>query len=928
MTMLDEALALAARGWPVFPCNPRAEKPWAKRPLIDADKDAEGKSIEGTGWIKKASCDPDVIRVWWRRWPNALIGMSPGRAGGYVVDLDPKGESVAEVEQRLVEAIGQALPAGPRTITQSGGRHVWFARPAGEHFGNHPTGLKNIDIRCDAGYVIMPPSVMVNGNAYRWEGDAFTGAAPEVPTALLELIASRRHKASSAAAPRRAVGPGSGPAAALSSGRPGEDAKRRYARAALDRIVGDLASEPAGGRGKALYSAAAQIGRFVAAGAISEREALAALEDAADANGLVRDDGPQRVAREIARGLDAGRADASDVIAKLDDIAREHVDRQQRRIAPPPPDDLPPLDAYDYPATPQPPSPETEVSTTDGEDEGCEAPSELGGGVGGDVEALLQAVRECAGLDHSDTDNGRRLRHHFGADMRVFQTRGERNAAYVVWVGTHWDRDGGIDRAHALSQRIGGLIALEADHLAATPYEARAIAEGETAAVALDALDKRRTDWSDDDKATAKRLTLQVAAGDAAAAAIKARQVARRKFGVSSKNLARLNAMRDCAAPFLLVPPEGWNHDPLVVATRTHTLRFSREIDPECPDPEVTRRRGRVVAVEGHRREDMITALVDLPYDPAAACPRWRGFLDRFLPTPVVRRFVQVMCGLGLLGETVQMLVFHYGEGANGKSVFLQTVANVLGHLASTLSPDAITGANQRQGNQASPELARLYGKRFVRISELPEGVPLQEELIKRLTGGEDIPVRDLFKGTFDFHPVFIGQMSGNGYPRVDGTNNGIWRRLKVVKWPVTLGEDEQRPFDEVVASFRPEYPGILNWLIEGALIYLDEGVETPAEVRMATQEYRDEMDPLEGFCAACVRAEADGTITAREFFEAYVAWAEANGITPIKETRFGKLMPKRWPRGDERIRLYHGCRLVDVPPRQPRNPDGERRGW
>ncbi|MFD2030934.1 bifunctional DNA primase/polymerase [Ancylobacter dichloromethanicus] len=331
--MLAAALAYAARGWRVFPCDPRAEKPWSKRPLVAADKGEDGKAIEGTGWPKKATTDPATIREWWRRWPNALIGMAPGWAGAFVVDLDPKGESVESVEARLAEALGHPLPSGPRTVTQSGGRHVWFARPEGAHFGNDTTGLKNIDIRCDAGYVILPPSQLANGNTYSWEAAPYEGEAPALPAGLLDLIATRRQRASAGdAAPPLVVGP----APALTSHTPGEEAKRRYARVALDRIVADAAGAPQGHRGTELFAAACQLGRFITAGAISEREALAALQDAADANGLTREDGAARVQREIRRGLDAGRIDASDVVARLDAIAREAGERRRRDFRPEP----------------------------------------------------------------------------------------------------------------------------------------------------------------------------------------------------------------------------------------------------------------------------------------------------------------------------------------------------------------------------------------------------------------------------------------------------------------------------------------------------------------------------------------------------------------------------------------------------------------
>lgn len=929
MTMLDHALYYAALGWRVFPCDPHPEKPRSKRPLVVTDKDDAGKPIEGSGWPAKATTNEAQIRAWWKKWPNALIGMAPGWAGGYVADLDPKGESVEAVEARLAEAIGGPLPAGPRTITQSGGRHVWFRRPDGLHWPNDPPGLKNIDIRCDAGYVILPPSVMGNGNFYAWEGVPFDPAtAPEVPPALLELIANRklqRHDGDGPAPARE-----SGPARALASDRPGEEAKRRYARSALDRIAADLARAAEGQRGHDLYAAACQLGRFIAAGAISEREALAALEDGADANGLMRDDGRKRVAREIARGLDMGRADAADVIARLEEIAREAEGRRRPLGGARPPE--PPLPDG---AIPQPsrrvaePAPADEGSSadegdadTDGEADGEEDGPSDGKPPGTDMEV----VAACAKLDHSDTDNAKRFISHFGRELVVLETEGIINTDYFTWAGTHWDMAGGNDAAVRKAKQVGGLIGLEADFLAATPAELRAMEDGDQAADDLSRMEKSRSDWSDTDKARARALERVIDEGHEARMALDKRKVARRKFGVSSKNKARIVALKDLAACDLTRKPEGFNADPKSLACATHTLHFRKRPDPECPDPEVTRLVPYVDAKKGHRREDYITKLIPVAYDREAKAPRFEAFMKRFLPVEAVRKCVQVGAGLGLLGLPVQKVFFHYGNGANGKSVFLETLVRVLGAHAASLPTEAITGTGDKQGGQASPELARLYGVRFVRILELPANAPLKEDIVKKLTGGEAIPVRNLFKGFFEFHPVFIAHMSGNGYPRIDGTDNGIWRRIAVIHWPVTLEESEQGDFEEVVGDLVAEAPGILNWLLEGALTYLREGLQIPSEVRVATQEYRDEMDVVGSFMQACVITIPGAIVTAREMYQAYVSWALSNGKKPVSETRFGRDMKRKIPRDDRgALHVYRDCALHNVPTRPaPRSPDDE----
>jgi putative DNA primase/helicase len=316
----------------------------------------------------------------------------------------------------------------------------------------------------------------------------------------------------------------------------------------------------------------------------------------------------------------------------------------------------------------------------------------------------------------------------------------------------------------------------------------------------------------------------------------------------------------------------------------------------------------------------MITHLLPVHYDPAAQAPRFEAFMERFQPDASTRRAVQISVGAGLLGVVVQKFFFHYGAGANGKSIFLELMARVLGQMAIILPTESIVGQQSGTGANASPDIARLYGKRFVRITELAEGEDLKEALVKKLTGGERIAARALFKGFFEFLPICKPHGSGNGYPRITGTDNGIWRRMTVFHWPVTLHEDEQREFEVVLSEFAPEYPGILNWLIRGAELFLIEGFKAPKAVKEETAKYREEMDPISGFVATCLTRDdainlATGKhaarVQARDMYHGYCRWAAGNGRKGIHETRFGKLMDKHFYKDPkERVRHYYGVRM------------------
>ena len=522
-------------------------------------------------------------------------------------------------------------------------------------------------------------------------------------------------------------------------------------------------------------------------------------------------------------------------------------------------------------------------------------------------------VKACAKLDHSDTDNAERLQRHFGEDMLVLAQSKARKATYAVWDGTHWDIDTGDPRSLAVAQQLGGRIAMETEFLEYSPDEFDAVK------AASEALKK------EEHERTPVEKKLATAAMNAKENLGK-RKKRRMDHAVTSKNKARLEAMLTCLAPHVMRGPDDFNADPLKVALLDHTLVFSRTIErvrnPAYDDPDdsrddlpefIERKVAKVEASKGHRRTDLMTQIVPVSYDKKATCPKWTAFLERMLPNDDVRRMVQVASGLGLVGLTVQKLFFHYGFGANGKSVYMETLCRLFGDIAVTLPSESFIGEGN-SGGAASPDMARLYGRRFLRVKELPEGEDLRENLVKDLTGGEDFTVRDLFQGYFDFKPIFTGHMSGNGYPRITGTDNGIWRRMVVVHWPVTLKQEEQREFEEVVSEFRPEYSGILNWLIEGVKIFLNEGLVIPDSVKEKTQEYRDEMDPTSAFCANCVVPDEHGQVTARDFYQAYVDYTVDQGGKPISLTRFGLIMKKKYIREDGRVKIYMGLRLTDIP--------------
>ena len=541
-----------------------------------------------------------------------------------------------------------------------------------------------------------------------------------------------------------------------------------------------------------------------------------------------------------------------------------------------------------------------------------------------------EIVKLCAREPQNDTGNGQRLLRYFGGDLLHV-----REVGWHAWSGRHWQREGGDETAVLRAQQTAPRIALEADYLAAAPSEEQAIDDGEQAEAdlrrLLARLPRAQKDWTDDNLAEVDRLERAIAAGKDAKAELQKRRLARRRFAVSSGNGSRIASMIAQALPHRTVSPAALDADPLAFNCENATLRFEcYEVpDLECPDPDAERKKEFwIVRACEQRREDLITKLAPVTYEPHAQCPRFAEFLKMVQPKQALRDFLQCYHGYALLGLTgEQCLVLNLGIGANGKSTFIEIIARVMGDYALTMAFESLAGEGVRSGNQSTPDIARLPGARLVRASEPERGVYFKESLIKSLTGGEPMLARHNFKDFFEFVPVFKLALSANQKPEIGGVDLGIWRRIRLVPWDVTI--QNMRPFDEVMAEFWEERSGILNWLIEGALRYLNEGLIVPPEVSEATGDYREEMDPVGGFVRDCVtRAPADRAATgsgqhvpARTMYDAFAAWCEANAVRPWREKSFATAMSQKGfvKERDAQGRRYVGVALHDVPDRKSR---------
>lgn len=240
-------------------------------------------------------------------------------------------------------------------------------------------------------------------------------------------------------------------------------------------------------------------------------------------------------------------------------------------------------------------------------------------------------------------------------------------------------------------------------------------------------------------------------------------------------------------------------------------------------------------------------------FDPQAACPKWREFVDTICcGDRDLARYLQKLVGLTVSGRTGwDFLALCIGGGSNGKSTFFETIKRVLGDYAHTLSVEMLLQQKHGRDSVGEYEKCNLLGARLAVASEMPPGRKLNESLVKDLTGCDIVTARQPYGRPFAFEPTHKIFLFGNTTPRIDGTDNGIWRRVKLLpfhhRFPAP-GEPGNRTQEAVRKELMEERHGILLWLVEGYRMATLEGVEPPLCVVEATTEYRDDSDPLQAF--------------------------------------------------------------------------------
>ena len=308
-----------------------------------------------------------------------------------------------------------------------------------------------------------------------------------------------------------------------------------------------------------------------------------------------------------------------------------------------------------------------------------------------------------------------------------------------------------------------------------------------------------------------------------------------------------------------------------------------------------------------HDSSFMMSKICNCEYDSTGSKKpeRWLKFLGEVCNgDKELVHYLQKCVGYSLTGSVKEQCAFFlYGLGNNGKSTFLETIADMLGDYASNAQPDTIM-MRKFGDNGSGSDIARLRSARLVTTEEPTEGVRLNEGLIKQLTGGGKVTCRFLYGDEFEYAPEFKIWIATNHKPIIQGTDVGIWRRIRLIPFEVNI--PAEKVDKQLKYKFREEMPQILRWAVEGCMMYHKEGLEPPKCVQDSTAEYKAEMDLIATFMEACVVIDYTSveTIPANELYSVYAEWAKTNNEYVMTSRKFFGEFGKRAP---EKRRISSG---------------------
>ncbi|MGA2614951.1 MAG: phage/plasmid primase, P4 family [Spirochaetia bacterium] len=313
-----------------------------------------------------------------------------------------------------------------------------------------------------------------------------------------------------------------------------------------------------------------------------------------------------------------------------------------------------------------------------------------------------------------------------------------------------------------------------------------------------------------------------------------------------------------------------------------------------------------------HRSEDLMTKVAPVDFDANAKGPRWSEHLGYFLPDMDIRRQVQRTLGLSLVGVTMEeALDIWYGKGGNGKTTTSRVIMTTLGDYAKRAAPNLLVASKY---DRHPTEIADLAGVRLVVSIEIEKAKKLAEALVKELTGGDTKKARFMRCDFFEFSQTFSIILLVNHEPVITGTDDGIWRRIRLIPWNETIPVATKRPQEDVVEDLKAEGAAILNWLLEGLRDWQANRSWTSTKVTAATQKYREAQDFLGPFLVAKCEEGPHCKVSVADLYAEYETWCVEADQDPVSKKEIGEKLRNHGKytkrEGDDNVFTWQGIRL------------------
>jgi putative DNA primase/helicase len=387
-------------------------------------------------------------------------------------------------------------------------------------------------------------------------------------------------------------------------------------------------------------------------------------------------------------------------------------------------------------------------------------------------------------------------------------------------------------------------------------------------------------------------------------------------FAAVSQNTTRIKAMLAEAKPYLAVGMDELDRDPWLLNCQNGTLDL------------------RTGKLKYHDPADRITKIVPVEYDPEASCQRFLRFMEETLVGDALIKFVKRYSGYTLTGITRErLLAILYGFGKNGKTTLVELLRDVMGDYATNTDTETLLMKRyQGVGN----DVAALKGARFVSAAEVEQGRRLAESKVKQLTGRDTVTARYLFGEPFNFTPEFKLWLSTNNKPVIQGTDDAIWDRIRLI--PFTQRFDGPKADPKLPDKLRDELAGVFAWMVEGCLEWQEHGLEEPKTVTDATKQYREEMDTLASFLDEDCVTGSSYRVLAERLYQRYTTWCDKSGerkdpkkafVARLEERGFERRRETAGVNKGRYIWLGVGFRSDDEPPEDgddgsPGEPNGD----